>query len=58
MKEEEPKIDESLLTKEQKEELEKKPINLSYLIFVGVIIILMIACIVTICLLNKCKNLH
>lgn len=50
---EEPKIDESLLTKEQKEELKKKPLNLSYLIFVGVIVALMIVCIVTICLLNK-----
>lgn len=53
MKEKDPEIDTSLLTKEQKEEMERKPLNLAYLIFVGVVIVLMIVCIIIISLLNK-----
>lgn len=53
MKEKDPEIDTSMLTKEQKEEMERKPLNLAYFIFVGIIIVLMAICIVVISLLNK-----
>ena len=55
MKEKEPlpEIDESLLTKEQKEELAKKQFSWKYLIFPGVILVLMVACIIVIVSLSQ-----
>ena len=47
-KDDEPKIDESLLTEVQKEELKSKKVNVAFLIFIGVVLLLMIACIVVI----------
>lgn len=52
-KDDEPKIDESLLTEEQKEELKSKKVNVAFLIFIGVVLLLMIACIVVIFSLKK-----
>ncbi len=47
-KDDDPRIDESLLTTEQKEELKSKKLNVPFLIFVGVVLLLMIVCIVVI----------
>ncbi len=47
------KIDESLLDDEQKEELHRHPFPISAFIIVGVISLLMIACIVVIIILNR-----
>ncbi|MCR5348683.1 MAG: hypothetical protein K6E59_03660 [Bacilli bacterium] len=49
--EEEPQVDESLLTPEQKKELEKKPISWKWLVFWGVLIALMGVCLIFILVL-------
>lgn len=49
-----PEIDESLLTPEQKAEMEKESrFPWKWAIFTGVILLLMIACIIVICALPK-----
>ena len=50
--EEEPEVDESLLTKEQKEELAKPFFKWKYLIIWGVLIAAIIACIVVLAVLS------
>lgn len=45
-KEPTPQIDESLLTPEQKEELNKRHFSVGYLIFFGIIIIAFAACLI------------
>ena len=47
-KENEPEIDESLLTETQKEELQKKPCPWPYVIFFAVVFLLMAACFIVI----------
>ena len=50
--EEEPEVDESLLTPEQKRELEKPFFKMKYLLIWGVLLAAIIACIVIICVLR------
>jgi hypothetical protein len=52
IEEEEPEIDESLLTPEQKEELAKPFFKWKYLVVWGVLIAAIVACIVVICVLR------
>lgn len=47
-KRDEPQIDESLLTKGQKEELNKKPSAKGFLIFAGVVVALIVICFIVI----------
>ena len=50
--EEEPEIDESLLTPEQKRELEKPFFRKKYLLIWGILVAAIIACIVVVCVLR------
>ncbi|MDY6431118.1 MAG: hypothetical protein SPL00_04990 [Bacilli bacterium] len=48
MKKNEPEIDESLLTEEQKEELHKKRFPLAYIIFVSALVVAAAVCLILI----------
>ena len=52
MKEEEPKVDESLLTEGQKRELSKRLFNWKWAVFWGVVGTLMIVCLIVILCLH------
>lgn len=51
-REEEPEIDESLLTEEQKAELHSKKISLPWIIFFSVMAVLIAACVIVIVVLR------
>ena len=51
--ENEPQIDESLLTPAQKEEMKHSGVNVPSLIFFGVLLLLIVACLIVIAVLPK-----
>ena len=51
-KEDEPQIDESLLTEGQKRELAKTTFNKKWAIFWAVLVALIVACVIVICVLS------